>query len=232
MGHLVSAVIAAAGKGERAGLNLPKQYAEAAGGPLVRHTLRAFEDSLKIYEIIVVAAAEHMDRMRGITAGFGKVKDVVEGGSDRFGSVYEGLKKTDPACGVILIHDGARPFVNESDIARVIEGVLKYGACAQGVAPAETVKILGTGDTPAQTLDRERIRLVQTPQGFMREIIMDAYGRALAQGLRATDDTTLAERAGHPVHLAEGRYENLKVTTKEDVLAADLLLRLRGSGGS
>lgn len=164
--------------------------------------------------------------------GFSKVKAVVAGGAERYHSVCEGLKQVPDSSAIVLIHDGARPFVDSEIIDRTIEAAEQFGACAAGMPSKDTVKIADENGFAASTPDRSRVWMVQTPQAFSRSLICQAYetmmeDESLQQGV--TDDAMVVERlTGVPVRLVEGSYENIKVTTPEDMEVAAAVLKRRG----
>ena len=222
----VAAIIAAGGKGVRAGTPVNKQFVEIGGKPILAHTLRAFEKCDVVEEVVVVApgdwlffvAEEIVDRH-----GFRKVRRVVEGGAERQDSVYEGLKALDEDVEVVLIHDAARPFVTEREIRQVAEAARESGAAICAVRPRDTVK-RGSEKVVESTLPRGELWLVQTPQGFRRELILRAYERARKESFLGTDDAGLVERLGEEVVVVEGSYRNFKITTPEDLELARLLI--------
>ncbi|NOZ56352.1 MAG: 2-C-methyl-D-erythritol 4-phosphate cytidylyltransferase, partial [Calditrichaeota bacterium] len=169
----VAAIIAAGGKGVRAGTPINKQFVEIAGKPILAHTLDVFQTCEVVDEVLVVAPADWLffvaeqivDRF-----GFSKVRRVVEGGAERQDSVYEGLSRLDEDVDVVLIHDAARPFVTEQEIRRVTEAAQRVGAAICAVRPRDTVK-RGPADEVETTLPRNELWLVQTPQGFQRQLI-------------------------------------------------------------
>ncbi len=199
---------------------------EIGGRPILAHTLRAFEESEVVDEVVIVAPADWLffvaeqivDRF-----GFRKVRRVVEGGAERQDSVYEGLTRLDEDVEIVLIHDAARPFVTGREIRQVTEAAKQVGAAICAVRPRDTVK-RGLSAEVETTLPRNELWLVQTPQGFQRQLILRAYERARREGVLATDDASLVERLGHRVAIVEGSYRNFKITTADDLELARLLL--------
>ncbi|HOQ08116.1 MAG TPA: 2-C-methyl-D-erythritol 4-phosphate cytidylyltransferase [Clostridiales bacterium] len=227
MGH-VAAVIAAAGRGTRMDLDINKQYIEIQGMPILAMTIGKFEDCSLIDEIIVVANKDETDYCRKNVIerfGFTKVRTVAEGGESRQRSVYNGLKQVSAGCGVVLIHDGARPFVSTESIIECIEAARSYGAACVAVPAKDTIKESDEEGFVSRTLDRSSLWQIQTPQGFEYGLIMDAHDRAARDVFEATDDAMLAERYGHRVRLVMGDYSNIKVTTREDLVFAEALCR-------
>jgi 2-C-methyl-D-erythritol 4-phosphate cytidylyltransferase / 2-C-methyl-D-erythritol 2,4-cyclodiphosphate synthase len=226
---MVAALIVAGGRGERAGGAVPKQYRALAGTPAIRTTLSAFCDNqqVDVVQPVIHPADESLFRAAsaGLGSALGKLREPVPGGATRQISVRSGLRALQPhAPELVLIHDAARPFLTGSLIARAIEAGRRHGAAIPGLAIADTVKVVGQDATVAETLDRGRLRTVQTPQAFGFALIADAHRLAEAAGRDDfTDDAALAEWAGHRVSVFEGEAGNVKLTTNEDFARAELM---------
>lgn len=218
-------IIVAAGRSERMG-GLDKVFATLAGRPLLAWTLAAFKKCDAIDGIVVVASAESLARMRAFVAEwrFDTVTAVVPGGATRQLSVRAGIDAAADAA-IVAVHDGARPLVTPELIARGVALARETGAALCAVPARDTIKDV-EGDPPvvAATPDRARAWLAQTPQVFDRQLLLDAHARADAD---ATDDSALVEAAGHPVRVYVGDYANIKITTPEDLIVAEALLRER-----
>jgi len=225
MTGMVAAVIVAAGRGERAGGDVPKQYRDIAGEPMIRPTLRAFLDHPQIRVVQVVVNAKDQGIYRAAIDGLQKLTAPVPGGATRQASVRAGLEAlAASAPDLVLIHDAARPFLSSALIDRAIAAGKSTGAAVPGVVIADTVKAIDADATVAETLDRSRLRIVQTPQAFAFDLILDAHRRAARAGLESyTDDAALAEWAGHRVSVFEGEAGNVKVTTNDDFARAGIL---------
>ena len=225
----VSAVVAAAGKGTRMGLDTNKLYMELLGQPILAVTLKKFEDSDLIDEIIIVSHEDEIGHCRSITDrfGFSKVKAIVPGGRTRQQSVYNGLKRVSADCGIVLIHDGARPFIDEKGIRECTEAAVKYGAAVAAVPAKDTIKRSDDEDFVTETVDRDGLWYIQTPQAFRYGLIMEAHRKAEAEGFEGTDDAVLAERAGNKVRLVMCNYFNIKITTREDLVIAEAIGRFQ-----
>lgn len=220
------AIILAAGKGRRMGKSINKQYLNIKGHPILYYTLKAFSQSNCIDEIIVVAADGEVDYCRANIVekyNFSKVKDVVSGGKERQDSVLKGLKAISN-CEIVLIHDGARPFVNKSIIRNAVIYANLYGATACGVQPKDTIKVKDSSGFSIKTPKREMLFCVQTPQAFKYELILDCHKKINYEGIKVTDDTMVVEQYGNKVYLYEGSYDNIKVTTPEDLAIAVQIL--------
>lgn len=222
---MVAAVIVAGGRGERAGGAVPKQYRTLAGTPAIHSTLAAFCDhqQVDIVQPVIHPADENL--FRAASAGLGKLRGPVAGGTTRQISVRSGLRALQPhAPELVLIHDAARPFLSGGLIARAVEAGRRHGAAIPGLAIADTVKVVDEDASVTETLDRGRLRTVQTPQAFGFALIADAHRRAEAAGRDDfTDDAALAEWAGHRVSVFEGEAGNVKLTTNEDFARAELM---------
>lgn len=221
----VAAVVVAAGRGERAGGGLPKQYRAIGGEPMLRPTLAAFLTHPAIGIVQPVIHPADQDLYRDAITGLAKLPAPAAGGATRQASVRAGLLAlVGSAPELVLIHDAARPFVSSALITRAITAGRTTGAAVPVVAIADTVKRIDADANVAETLDRARLRMVQTPQAFGFELITAAHERAAAAG-RAdfSDDASLAEWAGHRVSVFEGESGNVKVTTNEDFWQAEIL---------
>ena len=223
-----AAIVLAAGSGKRMNSQVHKQYLIIQDRPVLYYSLKAFEDSAVDEIVLVVGKGEEEFCRREIVDKYGisKVKAIVEGGKERYHSVFEGLKQTSDA-DYVLIHDGARPFVTEDIICRSIDTVKKEKACVVGMPVKDTIKI-ATEDTYASvTPDRRLVWMIQTPQAFSYPEILQAYEKIIADGDDSvTDDAMVLEHAAHmPVKLIEGSYHNIKITTPEDMKIAEMFLK-------
>jgi 2-C-methyl-D-erythritol 4-phosphate cytidylyltransferase/2-C-methyl-D-erythritol 2,4-cyclodiphosphate synthase len=221
----VAAVIVAAGRGERAGGEAPKQYRAIAGEPMIRPTLRAFLEHEQVDVVLPVIQTADELLYRAAVAGLKKLPPPIQGGATRQASVRAGLEALAAnAPDLVLIHDAARPFLTGGLISRAIAAGQASGAAVPGIVIVDTVKQIDKTSTVTETLDRGRLRMVQTPQAFAFAAILDAHRRAAAAGLDSfTDDAALAEWAGHRVSVFEGEAGNVKVTTNEDFVRAEIL---------
>lgn len=222
-----TAIVLAAGSGKRMNSKVHKQYLLLKGKPVLYYALKAFEDS-QVEDIVLVVGAGEVEFCRKEIVdqyGFEKVRAIVEGGKERYHSVYEGLKaagKTD----YVLIHDGARPFVTQEIIERTIGAVCEYKACVVGMPVKDTIKIVDEDTFAKETPNRSDVWLVQTPQAFSYPLIFDAYTKLFTEEDSAiTDDAMVIERmTDYKVKLIEGSYRNIKITTPEDLLVAEAYL--------
>lgn len=222
-----TAVILSAGKGSRMGSSVHKQYLMLAGKPVIYYALKAFEDSPVDEIVLVTGAGEEGFCRREIVEryGFAKVAHIVPGGRERYHSVYCGLQCCEGA-DYVLIHDGARPFVSHDIIVRSMEMAAAKQACIAGVPVKDTIKVTDSHGVVCNTPDRSTLWSIQTPQTFSYSLIRSAYERMLEQeDAGITDDAMVAERYGNiPVHILMGSYENLKITTPEDLQMAEAFL--------
>ena len=219
------AVVLAAGKGKRMHSAVQKQFLMLGGKPVIFYSLEQFEQCPFINEIVLVTGEEEIDYCRKEIVekfDFQKVKKIVAGGAERFLSVYNGLKAC--TCDFVYIHDGARPFVDQAILERTREDVKRYGACVAGMPVKDTIKI-SDGDGYADvTPPRSRVWMVQTPQVFAYSCIKDAYDKLIADGrMDVTDDAMVFEcMTGQKTKLTLGSYENIKITTPEDLEIAEV----------
>jgi len=228
---LFFAIIVAAGRGERVDSVTPKQYLPLLGKPILAHTLDVFEKSPWIGEIIVVINPLHEEIFKKEVwerYGYRKVKKYISGGETRQESVYGGVREVkNRGDDFVLIHDGVRPLVDEKILERCVEGVIKFEAVCCAMPCVDTIKCSLNGEVIDETLDRQKIWRAQTPQAFRISLIWEALERAKEEGFQGTDDSSLVERMGKPVRLVLGSEDNLKITTPQDLILAEELLRWR-----
>lgn len=221
-----AAIVLAAGKGSRMKSNIPKQFIELNGKPVLYYSLKAFEDSF-IDEIILVTGEGQKEYCRTEIVdkyGITKVSGIICGGKERFDSVYRGLC-TLQECDYVYIHDGARPFVDARILQRAKQCVEKNNACAAGMPVKDTIKIVDDDEYVVETPLRKYVWQIQTPQVFSYSIVKKAYDKLYEASDRSgiTDDAMVVERMlEHPVKLFEGSYRNIKITTPEDLPAAEM----------
>lgn len=223
-----TAIVLAAGSGKRMNSKVHKQYLIIQDRPVLYYSLKAFEDSAVDEIVLVVGKGEEKFCRKEIVDKYGisKVKAIVEGGKERYYSVFEGLKQTSDA-DYVLIHDGARPFVNQDIIRRCMQEVQKYQACVVGMPVKDTIKIADEEGYAKQTPDRKNVWMIQTPQTFSYALIYEAYEEMLkTEDTAITDDAMVLERIkGKKSKLIEGSYRNIKITTPEDLLIANVYLQ-------
>lgn len=224
------AIVLAAGVGKRMNSKIPKQFMELGGKPVLYYALKTFQESFVEEIILVTGTAEQEFCKKEIVQKyqFGKVKAVVAGGKERYHSVYEGLKAINNAQ-YVFIHDGARPFVKLEMLERAYLEVEKTNACVIGVKAKDTVKIADGEGFVQNTPDRSRVWQVQTPQVFEFHAIKKAHELIMErEDITITDDAMVYETVyGKPVKLVEGSYENIKITTPEDMQIANVFLQKR-----
>jgi 2-C-methyl-D-erythritol 4-phosphate cytidylyltransferase len=227
------AIIPAGGQGKRFGTQLPKQYVEIAGTPLIVHTLRKFDPAYGINGgIIIPVPTADIDFVREeIVARYGikGVIAVLAGGRERQDSVRAGLEALPADTEIVAVHDAVRPFVSTEMIRKVIEQAALNSAATLGVPVKDTVKRVDAGNSVVGTVDRKDLWLTQTPQAFRRTVIIHAYKSAYEDGVYATDEASLVERVGVTVKMVLGSYENIKITTAEDLDFAQFLMKREGN---
>ena len=222
----VAVIVPSAGQGKRLKSKGKKPFAKLGGRPLLSYALKGLQSSPLLGTIVLVVdrssrkIAEGLVRRYRIT----KVRHIVAGGKRRSDSVRKGLRWVDKDASLVLIHDGARPFVNKKIIKRAVAAAAKFGACVSAVPVKSTIKVSGRGDLVKYTPDRKGLWEVQTPQVFRRELIERAYKR-LRRGSSFTDDASLLENTGAKIKIVKGDYNNIKITTAEDMKVAEALLR-------
>lgn len=215
----VVAVILAGGKGSRMGTDISKQFIEINNKPIIYYTIKAFEKCKDIDDIILVLPKNEIDYFNtNILNRFSfKISAIVEGGTERQHSVYNALKEIED-CDIVLIHDGARPFISEDIIKDGIVYAKEFGAAAPGVMPKDTIKIKGNDNFSVSTPNRNSLVAIQTPQVFNFNMIMECHEKVKENNIQVTDDTMVAELFGNKVYLYNGDYKNIKVTTPEDLI--------------
>ncbi len=220
-------IIVAAGSGKRMRSAIAKQYIELKGRTILSYTIETFNNSENIDDIVLVTSSDAVDYVRRKIIekyGFDKVRTIVEGGAERQDSVYKGLKAVDSDTDVVLIHDGVRPFVADKYIAELESIAMEFGGCVLGAPVKDTIKVCDSEGYITDTPKRETLWLAQTPQCFKYDIIMKAYEKAEKEGYRGTDDSMLAERLGIRIKMVRGDYDNIKITTPEDLYMGEVIL--------
>lgn len=226
-GNYISVVIVAAGLGRRMKSNINKQYLLLKEKPIVAHTIEKFENNKYVDEIILVTKDDEKEYCRINVVekyNYKKIKTIVSGGSQRQDSVYNGLKLCNDKTRVVLIHDGVRPFIKTEEINEIIKETLRSDACVIGVKVKDTIKIINDKNEIIDTPNRENLWAVHTPQGFSYRLILEAHKKSQSQGWIVTDDSMLVERLGRKVTMIEGSYENIKITSPEDLYIAESIL--------
>jgi 2-C-methyl-D-erythritol 4-phosphate cytidylyltransferase len=226
--QFVSAVIVAAGRGSRMNMDINKQYIEVCGKPVLARTLEVFEESGLIDEIVLVVNEQDLVFCKQYVINryrYDNIKALVVGGKERQNSVYYGLKEVSPECDIVLIHDGARPFFPKESIQSSIDAANEFGAACVAVPVKDTIKAAGVEMLVKETLDRSALWSIQTPQTFRHSLLIEAHTKALEDGFTGTDDSSLVERMGIRTKLVMGSYNNIKITTKEDIAIAEAIVQ-------
>ena len=224
---MISAIILAGGKGKRMNSSISKQFIEIKGMPIIYYTIKKFNDNKKIDNIVVVLSQEEIEYFKeNILKKYDlKVDKIVIGGAERQDSVYNGLKSLENTeTDIVLIHDGARPFISDRIIEDGIKYASIYGACAPGVMPKDTIKIKEKNNFSIDTPNRETLVAIQTPQVFKFREILECHKKVKMDKVVVTDDTMVVERYGTKVYLYDGEYTNIKVTTPEDLILGEKLI--------
>ncbi|HTZ40859.1 MAG TPA: 2-C-methyl-D-erythritol 4-phosphate cytidylyltransferase [Syntrophales bacterium] len=221
------AIVPAAGSGNRMGGELSKQYLTLGGIPILVRTLKVLEECPLVSALLVVVPPTDIAIMRDSVLApwkLKKVAGVIPGGKERQDSVRAGVEALDPDADIVIIHDAVRPFITIDLISHCIRAAGQEGAVTVGVPVKDTMKEVSPDGRVLRTCDRSLLWLTQTPQAFRRDIIESAHRAAVRDGFRGTDDTSLVERMGIPVRMIQGDYNNIKITTPEDLVIAEALL--------
>ena len=224
---MISAIILAGGKGKRMGSAIRKQFIDIKGKPIIYYTLKKFSENKKIDNIIVVLPEDEVKYFKeNILKKYElRINKIVIGGKERQDSVYNALKSLkNSSTDIVLIHDGARPFISERIINEGIKFAEIYGAAAPGVMPKDTIKVKNEKNFSVDTPNRANLVSIQTPQVFKFDEILECHEKIRYNGEKVTDDTMVVEKYGYSVYLYDGEYTNIKVTTPEDLILAERLI--------
>ena len=222
-------VIVAAGTGSRMNMGINKQFIKLEGKEIIAYTIEKFYNNSNIEDIVVVVKEDESEFFKKEILdkyNFKNVK-IAYGGKERQDSVYNGLKLLDEKCDVVLIHDGARPFVSDKIIDKSIEEAKEHKAIVVGVPVKDTIKVIDNDKNIVDTPNRSVLWAVQTPQTFDYNILIDAYKDAFKNKFYGTDDAMLVERIGYKVKMLEGSYNNIKITTQEDLNIGSQILSVQ-----
>ena len=214
----VCAIVPAGGSGTRMGGTVPKQFQSLNGKPILYHTIKTLQNCETISEIILVVPEKEYEIAN--TDWLGKpeiVKKVVIGGEKRQDSVYNGFCEVSQDSEIVLVHDGVRPFLSQKMIADSIDAAREYGAAITAIPVHDTIKRVDTSGLVSQTIDREGLWRVQTPQAFRYSLLLDAFNKAKSENFYGTDEGALIEHLGEPVKIVEGLEQNIKITRPEDL---------------
>lgn len=220
-----TAIIVAAGSGTRFDSATPKQFLDLCGKPVILHTLEKFQACPDIDAIVAVVGSGEIDVLRAITFGAGltKLTDIVAGGKTRVESVSKGFDAIDPATTIVCVHDGVRPLVTVDEIARTVDSALQNGAACLVAPVTDTIKTIDYGKITG-TVDRASLRRALTPQAFLYSVLRQALDEA-EMDETVTDECLLVERSGVMITVVEGSPRNIKITHREDMTAAEVLIR-------
>jgi 2-C-methyl-D-erythritol 4-phosphate cytidylyltransferase len=221
-----TAIIVAAGSGTRFGSKTPKQFLQIAGKLLILHTLEKFENCNSIDEIILVLSENEIENFQKLAQNYQitKLKKIIIGGKTRAESVFNGLQAVNETCEIVAVHDGARPLVSTEEIAQTIEKAKESGAACLAGMITDTIKEISADGKIIGTIDRNNLRRALTPQTFRVEILKKAFANADLSEI-ATDECFLVEKLGYEITIVEGNARNIKITTPEDFILAEKLLK-------
>ena len=219
-------IIPAAGRGKRMGTGFNKLFLKLGGIPVLVHTLQVFDRDDMCKGIILSISPSDEEHIRKMIGDYRikKVTSIVYGGKERQDSVYNGLKAVNEREGIILVHDGARPFIRREYIHACVRAAAEKGAAIIAVPVKDTIKKV-KGDIVMETIERSGLWAVQTPQAFRISLLRKAYQKAMEDHFTGTDDASLVERLNWPVAIVEGDYDNIKLTTLEDLYFAEAILK-------
>jgi len=221
----VSAIIPAAGQGVRLGGSVPKQFLHLKGKPILAHTLEALQNSGLVDSIILVVPENELKQTRDQwLTNPPLVKKVIAGGKKRQDSVANGFRELDSDTDIVLVHDGVRPFVSSKMIRETLKVASECGAAITAIPVNDTIKQANEAEFVERTLDREKLRRVQTPQAFQYDLLKKAFAKASADSYYGTDEASLIEYIGEPVKIVNGSELNIKITRKEDLVLAEQIL--------
>lgn len=223
-------VLPAAGSGKRMGAGQNKLFLKLLEKPILVHTLEVFQQDPACTGIWLAVKPEERGFIQKMLEDYRitKVKGLPDGGAERQHSVHSCMKEMQQV-DIVLVHDAARPFITHDIIAKLVQNAHHHGAAIAGVRAKDTMKKVSMNGIIEETVDRESLWMVQTPQAFRFELIMEAEDVAEKVGFLGTDEAMLMERLGHQVHIVESSYENVKMTTQEDLVFGEAILRKRGS---
>jgi 2-C-methyl-D-erythritol 4-phosphate cytidylyltransferase len=215
----------AAGSGQRMGAGYNKLFLQLDHKPIIIHTLLVFEKDPACIGVILAVKPDERNEIQSMLDQFGisKIKTIVDGGTERQYSVAACIE-AHAEDGIVLVHDAARPFLKRSVIANLVRKATEFGAAIAAVQPKDTMKI-ATDGVVEKTVDREKLWIVQTPQAFRYDVLKEASESANRTGFLGTDEAMLVERLGHPVQIVESTYENVKMTTQEDLAFGEIILK-------
>ena len=203
-----------------------KQYGSLGGISILARTVKAFADLKEIHQITIVTNEDYLERCRSELISLGlmsKVREILPGGQERQDSIYRAIQRLPEDVDLVLVHDGVRPFATGELIRRTIETAKLHGAAVAAVPIKDTIKMV-EGDLLTKTLDRRLLYSVQTPQGFSKDLLVRAYDEAYRNNYYGTDDAALIEKIGEKVYVVKGDYNNIKITTMEDIVFGEAIL--------
>lgn len=228
MANNLRVVIAAAGSGKRMASKINKQYMLLKEKPVLAYSLDVFEEFGLVDDIVIVAHPREVDFCEKEVVkkfGYSKVSQIIPGGEQRQDSVWAGLKELDSRTDFVAVHDGARPLLTAGLLWELLKEAEEWGAAIPGIRARDTLKMVDRDNFVGQTLDRSSIVAVQTPQVFKYNELLRAYEYAYEEGFMATDDSSLFEKYIGRVKVVPGNYNNIKITTPEDLIIAEGLLK-------
>ena len=226
----VSAIIPAAGQGSRMALPVPKQFLHLCDRPMISYSLEAFELIEPLTEVFIAVPSGQEERCWKEWVepfNFKKAIRIIAGGVSRQDSVYAGLKAVSSETEIVVVHDGVRPLVTAGLIQETLDAAVKHGAAVVALRLKDTIKNVRSDGTIKETVDRNSLWSAQTPQIFSYKLLLEAYEHAYRDGVTGTDEASLLERIGIPIHVITGSWENIKVTEQSDLMLAEFIMKSR-----
>ena len=222
-----SVIIPAAGAGERMGTPVSKQFLLLQGKPIIVHTIERFQACAAIDEIIVAVHSSSREEVELLVREYrlSKVSKIVEGGRRRQDSVWNAIQHIDPRAEIVIVHDAVRPFIQQKLILASIDKALSDSAAVVAVRAKDTIKAGNDQGRFERTLDRSVLWMAQTPQTFRKQVLIDAYVHAGRENIEGTDDASFVERLNIRPAIVEGSFDNIKITTPDDLEFAEVLAR-------
>lgn len=225
MTNMYDVIIPAAGMGKRMQADKNKILLQLQNKSILEHTLETFQSDDNCRAIHLATQKDELELLKSLSSSYNKIEVVTAGGSERQYSIYNVLKVIQP-CDYVFVHDAARPFVTQETLQKLYKSVQQNKSVVAAVKVKDTIKRV-IDFKVEETLNREELWQIQTPQAFSYQLIMDAYNKADEDGFLGTDDASLVERL-HPVNIVESDYDNIKITTPEDMFFAEAILKKRG----
>ena len=221
----ISVIIPAAGLGKRMQQTMAKQYLKLNGKAILEHTLTKFQEHEEVNEIVLVLPESDIENHSYLKSDFPKISKIISGGKERQNSVSNGLRHVHKESDYILVHDAARPLIRKEEISKIIKSIDEHDVVVLAVPVKETIKVADKLNKVTETPNRDNLWSVQTPQGMKFKLMKKLYEKLESTNFMGTDEAMVAEYFGSAVYIVEGHYQNIKITSPEDLLLAELLMK-------